>query len=173
MTPRTTLRHRAAPATLTAIAVAVALSACGSSGSTSSTPAPASSAAPSSSAAPTSSAASPESSAPTMSPSMSSSASSPNSSASSSSPSKAPAAAAKVSIKDFQYAVPPSVAPGATITVMNADSTAHTVTADGAGGFDVKVDGSGTATFTAPSKPGSYPFHCTFHSNMHGILVVK
>jgi plastocyanin len=28
-------------------------------------------------------------------------------------------------------------------------------------------------TFTAPNKPGTYPFHCTYHSNMHGVLVVK
>jgi hypothetical protein len=27
--------------------------------------------------------------------------------------------------------------------------------------------------FTAPMKPGSYPFHCAYHSNMHGVLVVR
>ncbi|MGI8612722.1 MAG: cupredoxin domain-containing protein [Nocardioidaceae bacterium] len=40
--------------------------------------------------------------------------------------------------------------------------------------FDVNVTaGGGTATFTAPTKPGSYPYHCTYHSSMHGTLVVK
>ena len=28
-------------------------------------------------------------------------------------------------------------------------------------------------TFTAPAAPGSYKFHCAYHSNMHGTLVVK
>ena len=41
------------------------------------------------------------------------------------------------------------------------------------GGFDVKVDPNGTATLTAPSKPGSYPFVCSFHGNMTSTLVVK
>jgi plastocyanin len=30
-----------------------------------------------------------------------------------------------------------------------------------------------SATIIAPMKPGSYAFHCTYHSNMHGMLVVK
>lgn len=48
-------------------------------------------------------------------------------------------------------------------------------TSDQSGLFDVTVNASGgTATFTAPpSKPGTYPYHCTFHSDMHGTLVVK
>ena len=33
--------------------------------------------------------------------------------------------------------------------------------------------GCGSATFTAPTKPGSYPFVCTFHANMMARLVVK
>ncbi|MEP6856275.1 MAG: cupredoxin domain-containing protein [Pedococcus sp.] len=84
----------------------------------------------------------------------------------------AAAAEAVISIADFKYKVPASVAPGATITIKNVDSQAHTVTSK-AGGFDVKIDPNGTATLTAPSKPGSYPFICTFHSNMTGTLVVK
>jgi plastocyanin len=64
------------------------------------------------------------------------------------------------------------VAPGAKITITNGDSQAHTVTSK-AGGFDVKVDPNGTATLTAPSKPGNYLFVCTFHANMAGTLVVK
>ena len=30
-----------------------------------------------------------------------------------------------------------------------------------------------TFTFTAPSKPGTYKFHCNIHSFMHGQLVVQ
>ena len=83
------------------------------------------------------------------------------------------AAAVVITIKDFKYVSPASVAPGAMVTVMNQDAQGHTVTGDTAGQFDVKVDPNGTATFAAPTKPGTYAFHCTYHANMHGSLVVK
>ena len=83
------------------------------------------------------------------------------------------AAAVVITIKDFKYVSPASVAPGAMVTVMNQDAQGHTVTGDTAGQFDVKVDPNGTATFAAPTKPGTYAFHCTYHGNMHGSLVVK
>lgn len=79
---------------------------------------------------------------------------------------------ASITIKDFAYKGPGSVAPGTKITVMNADSEAHTVTADSGGGFDVTVPPGKSAVITAPSAAGSYKFHCTFHSNMHGTLTV-
>jgi plastocyanin len=47
------------------------------------------------------------------------------------------------------------------------------VTADVGNAFNVEVDGKGTATFTAPSKPGTYAYHCTYHPMMHGQLVVQ
>ena len=28
-------------------------------------------------------------------------------------------------------------------------------------------------TFTAPTEPGTYPYHCIFHGNMHGTITVK
>jgi len=34
------------------------------------------------------------------------------------------------------------------------------------------VPGGSTQTFTAPSKAGSYKFHCNIHSSMHGTLTV-
>lgn len=80
--------------------------------------------------------------------------------------------AGMIMIKDFSYRGPASVAPGAEVTVMNMDTEAHTVTADGAGGFDVKVDPGKSATFTAPTAAGDYKFHCTYHANMHGSLKV-
>ncbi len=66
------------------------------------------------------------------------------------------------------------MAPGATVAITNMDTAAHTVTADEGSAFDAEVKGGGgTATFTAPTKPGSYPYHCTFHPGMHGVLIVK
>jgi plastocyanin len=83
-------------------------------------------------------------------------------------------AAATITIKNFDFGTPVTVAPGAVVMVTNMDSAAHTVTADQGSAFDVDVRGSGgTATFTAPSVPGTYPYHCTYHPNMHGTLKVK
>ena len=87
--------------------------------------------------------------------------------------SSAPSQAVVITIKDYKYSGPSSVKAGTKITIKNEDPVAHTVTADSSGGFDTKVDGSGTASFTAPSKAGSYKFHCTYHSNMHGTLKVS
>ncbi len=91
----------------------------------------------------------------------------------STSPGTANSTAALIVIKNFGYAVPAGVAPGATVTVKNSDDLTHTVTADSGNAFADNAPGDGTTTFTAPTKPGSYPFHCDYHGNMHGILVVK
>lgn len=84
-----------------------------------------------------------------------------------------PQSATMIHISSFKYTVPASVAPGATVSVMNMDGENHTVTADTGNAFDVKAIAGSTVTFTAPKTPGSYPFHCTYHSEMHGVLVVK
>jgi plastocyanin len=88
---------------------------------------------------------------------------------------KTPAAqaASVITIKNFMFSGPSSVSPGAKVMVKNEDGTNHTVTATGAGGFDVTVIAGKTATFVAPAKAGSYPYVCTFHSDMTGTLVVK
>jgi plastocyanin len=80
---------------------------------------------------------------------------------------------AVITISKFAYAVPESVPPGTMITVVNKDEEAHTVTADAGGAFDDKATPGANTQLKAPTKPGSYPFHCTYHSNMHGVLVVK
>ena len=82
-------------------------------------------------------------------------------------------AMAMIHISSYKYQVPASVAPGQMVSVMNMDQENHTVTADSGNAFDVKAIAGQTVTFTAPTKPGSYPFHCTYHSNMHAVLVVK
>lgn len=83
-------------------------------------------------------------------------------------------AAATITIRNFDFGTPLTVAPGAVVMVTNMDNAAHTVTADQGSAFDVDVrGGGGTATFTAPSAPGTYAYHCTYHPNMHGTLTVK
>ncbi|MEP6697322.1 MAG: cupredoxin domain-containing protein [Pseudonocardiales bacterium] len=76
-------------------------------------------------------------------------------------------------IGNFKFTTPASVGPGARISVMNMDGENHTVTADTGGAFDTTAGAGATTTFKAPMTPGSYPFHCKYHSNMHGVLVVK
>jgi plastocyanin len=80
---------------------------------------------------------------------------------------------AMIHISSFKYSVPASVSPGATVSVMNMDNESHTVTADSAGAFDDQASAGAVTMFKAPMKAGSYPFHCAYHSNMHGTLLVK
>jgi plastocyanin len=86
--------------------------------------------------------------------------------------STAAAAEATIHIKSFAYTGAESVPAGSTVTVMNMDNVAHTVTADD-GSFDAVIKAGASTTFTAPAKPGTYTYHCTYHSNMHGTLTVK
>ena len=160
--------RRLAAAVATAVVGLAGLSACSSGGSGSA-------------------AGSSSSSSPSMSSSMSSPSMSSSSTSSSMSSSKSPMASGSpmasdsamassmnvtITIKNFGYSHTSKVMPGSKVTVKNEDATAHTVTADSGGAFDVTVDAGKSATFTAPGKPGSYPFHCTYHSNMHGTLTV-
>ena len=87
----------------------------------------------------------------------------------------AAAGAAEIVIQNFAFS-PASltVTPGEKVTVMNKDSTTHTVTATGAKAFDTGDVASGaTTTFTAPTKAGSYPYICQIHQFMHGTLTVS
>jgi plastocyanin len=67
-----------------------------------------------------------------------------------------------------------TVKAGATITVTNKDTVAHTLTDKATHKFDtgnIPANG-GTGTFTAPTTPGTYKFGCTYHPNMAGTLIV-
>ena len=84
-----------------------------------------------------------------------------------------PASGLTITIGDFNCGDPLTVRPGATVTVVNADGAEHTVTADSGSAFNAEVSGKGTTTFTAPTQPGTYAFHCTYHPMMHGRLTVQ
>lgn len=72
-------------------------------------------------------------------------------------------------ISNFAYAVRGPVKPGQQATIANRDDPSHSVTADDSNSFDIRVSGGGgEMTFTAPTAPGSYAFHCKYHANMHG-----
>ncbi|TWD48143.1 plastocyanin [Arthrobacter sp. AG367] len=85
----------------------------------------------------------------------------------------AQAATSVITIRNFKFEVPTTIKPGSMVTVTNADSAPHTVTAKDNGGFDVAVDPGETAVFKAPDSPGEYRFVCSFHSRMTGTLIVK
>ncbi len=87
----------------------------------------------------------------------------------------APAGGIAVSIKDFAFS-PASltVKVGDTVTWTNNDTTTHTASSDDSvtpkfGTGDIKASKTGTVTF---DKAGTYAYHCDFHGNMHGTIVV-
>jgi plastocyanin len=90
------------------------------------------------------------------------------------SPTTAQPAGSEIVISNFAYTVAASVHPGQQVTIVNRDDPNHTVTADANNVFDIRVSGGGgTETFTAPTTPGTYPFHCRYHANMQGTLTVQ
>lgn len=68
-----------------------------------------------------------------------------------------------------------TVKPGQKVTVTNQDSVVHTLTDKKSHLFDTGdiAASGGKGTFTAPTKPGRYPFGCTIHPDMQGTLIVK
>jgi plastocyanin len=84
----------------------------------------------------------------------------------------------EIVVTDFAFAVPPSVKPGEQITIRNNADGAHSVTSDVPNLFDVRISGGGgISPLTAPTAPGTYPFHCKYHvkdyAGMHGSLTVQ
>jgi plastocyanin len=82
-------------------------------------------------------------------------------------------AGATITIENMAFGKPVTVAPGAEVRIVNNDTVEHSVTSDTAGVFDQDVDGEQKATLIAPKQAGEYPFHCSYHPNMKGTLIVK
>ena len=81
-------------------------------------------------------------------------------------------AAPTIKIHDYNFGLPITVTAGAKVTVQNTDSETHSVSSDDGSFTAGNVVPGRTITFTAPSKPGRYRFHCNFHASMHGSLTV-
>lgn len=84
----------------------------------------------------------------------------------------AAAGAVQIVMSGNKFQVPATVAPGATVTLVNKDKVEHSVTSTQSGLFDVEVEGGETKTFTVPATAGSYAIYCRYHSGMTGTLVV-
>ena len=80
---------------------------------------------------------------------------------------------ADITMENTAFNVAGPVKAGATVNIKNNDSFTHTVTSDDGTSFNVSVDGGKSATVTAPSKAGSYKFHCNIHSTMKDTLTVE
>ncbi len=80
-----------------------------------------------------------------------------------------------INIQDFSFApASMTVKSGQKITVTNKDSVAHTLTSDDKTSFDTgSIAKNQSATFTAPTKPGTYTYHCIPHPEMTGTLIVS
>jgi plastocyanin len=89
-------------------------------------------------------------------------------------PSVAPSAnGTQIDIKNFAFS--PSalhVKAATTITITNSDPTSHTVTADNHA-FDTGNLSAGAHARITIRLPGTYHYHCGFHSFMHGVIEVS
>jgi plastocyanin len=63
------------------------------------------------------------------------------------------------------------VSSGTTVVWTNGGQVAHSVTAEN-GGFDTELIEAGDRRGLTFTKPGTYPFHCTPHPFMTGVIVV-
>jgi len=78
-----------------------------------------------------------------------------------------------VSIVNFAYDPTPStIAVGDTVTWTNMDSAPHTVTADD-GSFQSGTLQQGESFSFTFTTAGTVDYHCEFHANMHGQVVVQ
>jgi plastocyanin len=96
------------------------------------------------------------------------------------------AADASVSIKNIAYNPPTvTIRQGERVTWTNNDTVGHSVTSD-TGTFDSTKSGKtcspsdstgciqpGDRFFITFNAPGTFAYHCTVHSNMHGKVVVE
>jgi plastocyanin len=80
------------------------------------------------------------------------------------------ASSGTITIQNFEFGAPLTVKPGATIKVTNLDRPAHDLASDDQDNFRTPLLNQGeSATFTAPTQPGTYKFSCTVHAQMQGI----
>lgn len=83
------------------------------------------------------------------------------------------AEAGTITIADFAYGEPLTVAPEALIRVVNEDSASHDVDAQDGTSFNTDLLGQGEElTFNAPAEEGTYDFTCSEHPQMSGQLIV-
>ena len=79
-----------------------------------------------------------------------------------------------IAISNFKFSpATETVRRGARIEVSNGDTAPHTVTADDGSSFDSGTLQPGGSTTISVARTGRFPYHCTIHPFMKGVLVVK
>lgn len=77
-----------------------------------------------------------------------------------------------IPIADFAFPPTTTVNVGDTVTWDNTSGVAHTATADG-GSFDTGSIADGASASVTFNTAGTFPYHCTFHAQMTGSIVVQ
>jgi len=77
-----------------------------------------------------------------------------------------------VAISDYSFKPATiTISPGTRVVWTQKDDDPHTVTADD-GSFDSKGLGQGDTYARVFDKPGRYPYHCSAHPFMKGVVIV-
>ncbi|HME82070.1 MAG TPA: cupredoxin family copper-binding protein [Candidatus Eremiobacteraceae bacterium] len=83
------------------------------------------------------------------------------------------AADTHVVIDGYAFKAPKvTIVAGTAVVWKNQDDDPHTVTADD-GSFDSKGLGQGDTFRYVFVKPGTYPYHCSAHPYMKGVVIVE
>jgi plastocyanin len=78
-----------------------------------------------------------------------------------------------VTIENYAFKAPTvTIAAGSAVIWKNTDDDPHTVTADD-GSFDSKGMAQGDTFKHVFTKPGTYPYHCSAHPYMKGVVIVQ
>ncbi len=80
---------------------------------------------------------------------------------------------ASVDISGMAFPTTTTVKMGTTVVWNNKDAMAHTVTSDDGSSFSSGNLASGASFSYLAKTAGSFPYHCNYHANMHGTLVVN
>jgi len=89
-------------------------------------------------------------------------------------PAASVAAAATVTIQMLKYSPGPiQIKAGETVEWTNDDLTPHTVTSQDGGELNSGSIDAGASWHHTFSKPGTFNYFCTFHSEMKGTVIVK
>ena len=78
-----------------------------------------------------------------------------------------------VDISGMAFPTTTTVKIGTTIVWNNKDAMTHTVTSDDGSSFNSGNLASGASFSYQAKTAGSFPYHCNYHANMHGTLVVN
>lgn len=86
-----------------------------------------------------------------------------------------PAKTTSLTIISYQYSPATlKVKRGTKVVVTNKDGVAHTITSDNSGFDSGELNFNESVTIdTTTLSPGTYPYHCVYHPNMKGTIVVE